>query len=668
MFSRKDRRAWGSGLVNRQRLAAAWQQRRLGNTGAVIEGGLAHIELVSGDIVLYLECDLRNTADAAGVPASWALAALLLVGATQLWRLANRLAIGQTVRVRLGSLLALVVALPLGGSILLVTLSSSDLDHVQRRTLLDRAYRELRSFDDGFQEEEARATRIMTRLVDDPAFARGDLKTVASLARSLLRRNDIYRIDIRDWSNRQVLLLANDTGNSEFTKMTQILGEYAINTFSPDPNATSTRMTPLLMAAQELSENVNLVVGEIMQAPRILWVANTSGAGFYVFWDVPRTRTGPLATCCMVRGIDNSVVGYLRRTLLKNRSVRLVGRVPIVNRWYPRNAANEALEQLADVVQTTGTMQQGTITWHGRPHLVVGMPGTRLVDTQLFALVPLDSWQEARQNAWRQLVLLMLAALGIAGLAARLLAESLVHPVDELIGGIAALRERRHAFRIPVRSRDELSRMAAAFNTMIANLDEWAMAEETQRTMNPEMPDWPAGYQAALTSAANRIDGRYFDVWSLGPNRTRFVIGEVTGTGVNAALVTAMLKAAWFIRHQEDDALEQLPALWESLVQDYGRGRSLHFIIGDLDADKHTVVLTLYGHVSVFLRRLANAAATDAGSRPMAATTTPTPMTMTVALTAGDRLRCSVGGPGGDAAAPPHFDLVRIAPEDGVRS
>jgi two-component system, cell cycle response regulator len=81
---------------------------------------------------------------------------------------------------------------------------------------------------------------------------------------------------------------------------------------------------------------------------------------------------------------------------------------------------------------------------------------------------PIDAL--ARRIFLSEIVLLLLALIVTMGLA-YVLARLITRPLDDLTGGAKAIAEGRFDYRIPVRSRDEVGQLAAAFNDMTDQLE-----------------------------------------------------------------------------------------------------------------------------------------------------------------------------------------------------
>jgi len=115
-----------------------------------------------------------------------------------------------------------------------------------------------------------------------------------------------------------------------------------------------------------------------------------------------------------------------------------------------------------------------------------------------------------------------------------------------------------------IRSMDELGRLSIGFNRMLKNLKkqvelqsqqetarkvverELQMARETQRSLLPsEFPPFPDRREFdlhALSQPASHVAGDFFDFFLVNPKTLVFVIADVSGKGMSAALVMAVTR------------------------------------------------------------------------------------------------------------------------------
>jgi sigma-B regulation protein RsbU (phosphoserine phosphatase) len=74
---------------------------------------------------------------------------------------------------------------------------------------------------------------------------------------------------------------------------------------------------------------------------------------------------------------------------------------------------------------------------------------------------------------------------------------------------------------------------------------ELSIARDIQQALLPrEFQNWPHLQVTGINHSCLTVGGDYFDVLEIGPDRTAFIIADVSGKGLGAALLTTMLQGA----------------------------------------------------------------------------------------------------------------------------
>ncbi|MGA2919363.1 SpoIIE family protein phosphatase [Methanoregula sp.] len=156
-------------------------------------------------------------------------------------------------------------------------------------------------------------------------------------------------------------------------------------------------------------------------------------------------------------------------------------------------------------------------------------------------------------------VCLFLILILVVILLAAWLARIITRPVESLKEGTLALGHGDLDFRLDIRTGDEFEDLAGAFNHMAADLKqniedlrrttaekerytkEMEIAKEIQQNFLPESaPEIPEAEICAITIPAMEIGGDLYDFIPVVGNRWAFVIADVSGKGVSAALFMAL--------------------------------------------------------------------------------------------------------------------------------
>ena len=162
-----------------------------------------------------------------------------------------------------------------------------------------------------------------------------------------------------------------------------------------------------------------------------------------------------------------------------------------------------------------------------------------------------------RHSLWQLLSISALCLL--LGLAVAAYSTSiLVRPLEGLSLASAQVGRGDFGVQVPVNSHDEVGQLAANFNKMVADLklaeqrrraaqrveSELAIAHSIQKGLLPAKdPDLPGWESAFACTPATELGGDYYDWYPVdGGRKTGFVVADVSGKGVPAALHTANLR------------------------------------------------------------------------------------------------------------------------------
>jgi sigma-B regulation protein RsbU (phosphoserine phosphatase) len=128
--------------------------------------------------------------------------------------------------------------------------------------------------------------------------------------------------------------------------------------------------------------------------------------------------------------------------------------------------------------------------------------------------------------------------------------------------------------------------------------------EIQQRLLPKEIVTIPHYDVAAAAQPCASVGGDFYDVISVGNNRYAFVMADVTGKGVPAALLVSTLHASLRAYIQADTNLSELTGKLNKLVFDNSPPeRFITFFVMILDCSSHTVTYVNAGHNFPYLLR-----------------------------------------------------------------
>jgi sigma-B regulation protein RsbU (phosphoserine phosphatase) len=138
------------------------------------------------------------------------------------------------------------------------------------------------------------------------------------------------------------------------------------------------------------------------------------------------------------------------------------------------------------------------------------------------------------------------------------LTRTMTRAVADLYEGTERVNAGDLAWRIPVRSRDQLASLAESFNTMTASIRqlieeqkekqrlqlELDVARDVQANLFPkQVPSLNRLELTGLCSPARSVSGDYYDFVPLDERALSLVIGDVAGKGISAALTMAGIQS-----------------------------------------------------------------------------------------------------------------------------
>jgi sigma-B regulation protein RsbU (phosphoserine phosphatase) len=196
------------------------------------------------------------------------------------------------------------------------------------------------------------------------------------------------------------------------------------------------------------------------------------------------------------------------------------------------------------------------------------------------------------------------------------LSQAITRPVETLKRGASALGRGDLDYRVTIHTGDEFEDLADSFNRMATDLKkniedlrrttaekerytrELEIAKEIQDNFLPETtPDIPGMDIAAVTIPAMEIGGDFYDFIPVKGDRRGFVVADVSGKGVSAALFMALSRT--LIRASGQEHPDPSVALQQANRLIYDDGRSSMFVTvfyGVLDVPAMTFSYANAGH------------------------------------------------------------------------
>ncbi|OIP31187.1 hypothetical protein AUK22_01370 [bacterium CG2_30_54_10] len=257
--------------------------------------------------------------------------------------------------------------------------------------------------------------------------------------------------------------------------------------------------------------------------------------------------------------------------------------------------------RLQSIIQAVDARNAPTfdhIDFGSRRFLVVGLKSREMGGACLLAIKDDSRIRDEVARVRGQLLLFSLLCVGISTFLGVSLGRHFLEPIGNLSRGVEAINRRNFDFRIPIVSRDELGVLSSTFNDAMSGMSELEIGRIGQEILFPNR-GWRRGeYQIdARTLPASELSGDYFDLQVLPDRRILFLVGDVTGHGVPAALVMAMAKAVFVGEigraHEPHDFLRPLHKI---LLRTMKKRRMMTCFIGILDPKRNRLTCSNAGH------------------------------------------------------------------------
>jgi sigma-B regulation protein RsbU (phosphoserine phosphatase) len=198
-------------------------------------------------------------------------------------------------------------------------------------------------------------------------------------------------------------------------------------------------------------------------------------------------------------------------------------------------------------------------------------------------------------------------------------------PVAQLEAGVEEIRKRKLDRKIELNSNDEFQELGETFNAMALELNnqienlkdnishqervkqELLVAAEIQQSMLPDTSIISSAYDEfdiyAEMRPAREVGGDFYDFFFVDENRLFFMIGDISGKGLSAALF--MMRSLTLLRHEAEDDFppdEILVNVGNELEKNNDSCMFLTGVCGLLDIHSGEVVLSNAGHPPPYLR------------------------------------------------------------------
>lgn len=179
------------------------------------------------------------------------------------------------------------------------------------------------------------------------------------------------------------------------------------------------------------------------------------------------------------------------------------------------------------------------------------------------------------------------------------------HSVKQLSAAADDIARGQFDLSLPARAGDEIGDLTRSFNTMAAQLKERIalrqsldLAKEVQQNLLPEgNPEFPGLDVAGRSVYCDQTGGDYFDYLDTGQS-FQFVVGDVAGHGISAALLMSSVRASLRQCYDSgDDIGAVISDVNRHITRDVGdSGQFMTLFYLAIDSDRKTIQWVRAGH------------------------------------------------------------------------
>ncbi len=183
---------------------------------------------------------------------------------------------------------------------------------------------------------------------------------------------------------------------------------------------------------------------------------------------------------------------------------------------------------------------------NNEPHLLCAYVARRCHGYVLAAALPLKEIEQQLVPLRQQMLFAALLFAATFAFVVFRLNFGIILPARKLMQGVRALESRDHSHQIIIDTNDEWQQLAETFNSSLESMKELEVAHFVQTCILPAA-DIRSGAAvfAGRTVPADDVGGDYYDAFVTGPGAMTFVMGDVSGHSVSAALVVSMARAGF---------------------------------------------------------------------------------------------------------------------------
>lgn len=214
--------------------------------------------------------------------------------------------------------------------------------------------------------------------------------------------------------------------------------------------------------------------------------------------------------------------------------------------------SNEHLTKLFKKTTSLRIIKKDSFPINSKNYVVTSTTG-RNMSTCVFAILsPLSVVFSKLQIAKLYTFLFLLFNLAISITISLLTLKQFILPIKALERAVSAIGNKNFRYRTQISTNDEFSQLGLALNSTIEEMSELEIGATVQKNLLP-LKQAKNGKISIFAKSIpmSKMGGDYYDYFFLDDNSTGLFMGDVSGHGIPAAIIAAMIKASLLMQKEE---------------------------------------------------------------------------------------------------------------------
>ncbi len=432
----------------------------------------------------------------------------------------------------------------------------SDKEKVIEEAILSESLAGIKNIENQFIILKNRLHKLALELREDVKHKKFTEELFKEYLKKYSLSTELSYLEIRD-GDINTLLTMHDRETSGIPESMDLITRIVLKLHSPSRlNQTKLNISPAELISETVLSRDEVGFSTLLRQRDKQWVLQAGNSPTIWYWDVyPEIATGPafmgftsITGACYKELIQD----YFKNPLLSSDSLQLYAYISD-DLYYPEilpdkynNIPKKHLFDIANSSLITNKALFRTVSINGKLYWVTAKKERNVgCHVYLHLINQEERLKVLNPYKWRILLSSILTLL-ISLFGAWFIISLVILPVNNLNQGIEAIRYRIRDFTIPVTRKDELGKLAIAFNKVIKEFDEMDYGKVVQESLLPSSSPQIEGYDIAYFKiSASDLAGDYHDHAILEDGKLAIILGDVSGHGISASLAMAMAKATF---------------------------------------------------------------------------------------------------------------------------